>query len=117
MSQEHQIPMTAFDEMVSDGQLQMMKASMPYLSGNGQRFLSLYTKFLELKHTLDLFSRPGTDMAACEQPAPEAANPVNMLNDIRRFCDPQTQKNIDQMMNMMVMIQMMEVFREEPPQK
>ncbi|MFQ8688933.1 MAG: hypothetical protein ACLRVB_12365 [Blautia sp.] len=112
MNQGYVTPMTPLDEMVSDGNLQMLKASMPYLPGSGQRFLSFYTKFLELKHTVDLFSRSGTDMTACEVPSSPSANPVNMLNDIRRFCDPSTQKNIDQIMNMMVMVQMMEVMKE-----
>lgn len=113
MSQEHQIPMTALDEMVSDGSLQMLKASLPYLSGNGQRILSLCTKFLEFKHTIDLFSRQGSDLSACEIPPSSASDPMSMLNDIRRFCGPKTQGNIDQLINILVMVQMLEVFRED----
>ncbi len=114
MSQEHSIPMTTLDEMVCDGSLQMLKASLPYLSGNGQRILSVCTKFLEFKHTMDLFSHPGADLSACEIPPASSLDPMSMLNDIRRFCGPRTQENIDQMINLLVMVQMLEVFHADP---
>ena len=113
MSQEHNIPMTALDEMVSDNNLQILKASLPYMSANGQKFLSLFTKFLELKHTMDLFSCQNGDLTACEIPSAQAADPMSMLNDIRRFCGPKTQGNIDQLINMVVMIQMLEIFHSD----
>ena len=113
MCQEYHTPMTALDEMVSDGNLQMLKASMPYLPGSGQRFLSFYTKLLELKHTMELFSRP-QDLTACELSSASTVDPASMLNDIRRFCDPNMQKNIDQVLNMLVMVELIETFKDEP---
>ena len=50
-------PMTPLDQMVSGESLQLLKAAVPYLPQQGQRILSVYAKFAELKNTLALFSQ------------------------------------------------------------
>ncbi len=109
--------MTSLDEIVSDGTLQMLKASLPYLPAKGQKLFSLCAKFLEFKHTVDLFSRSTPELSACELPGAPAVDPMSMLNDIRRFCGPGTRGTIDQLINLLVLAQMMELFRqtEESP--
>ena len=37
-------PMTDLDQMVSDDQIQILKAAIPYVSPSGQRLLSVYSK-------------------------------------------------------------------------
>ena len=62
---------------------------------------------------MELFSRP-QDLTACELSSASTVDPASMLNDIRRFCDPNMQKNIDQVLNMLVMVELIETFKDEP---
>ncbi|MGI6071238.1 MAG: hypothetical protein ACOYBE_12580 [Blautia sp.] len=107
---ENSYPMTPFDEMVGSDQVQMLKAALPYLPVQGQRFVSVYAKFMELKNTMSLFSGPMQSMAACD--AQKSADPLSMLNDIRRFCHGKSKEQLDQLTEAMAMIQMLEVFQE-----
>ena len=57
------------DEMVSEDSIEMLKAALPYLSPQGQSFISVFAKFLELKiHSGSSGLQPGTRRSA---PSPE----------------------------------------------
>lgn len=103
-------PMTPFDEMVSDDNVQMLKAAIPYLSIPGQRFLSLYVKTAELLHTLTLFDGGVSAMEACH--AAPSPSPEDMLNDIRKFCSGEARNRIDQVLQTITMIQMIDLFEQ-----
>lgn len=107
---ENSYPMTPFDEMVGSDQVQMLKAALPYLPRQGQHFVSIYAKFMELQNTLSLFSGTMQSMSACDTQKP--TDPVSMLNDIRRFCHGESKNQIDRFVDAMAMIQMLELFQE-----
>lgn len=48
--------MTPFDQLISTQSLQILKLLIPYTPPENQRFLAVYTKFLELQHTIDFFN-------------------------------------------------------------
>lgn len=103
------ISQTPLDQMVSDDQSQMLKAALPYLPQSGQRFVSLYTKIQELSNTLRLFASTGQDISICEQP-PQSTSPLEMIQDIRRFCYGNSRNQLDRMCNMMSMIQIIQLM-------
>lgn len=54
--------MTPFDQLISTQSLQILKLLIPYTPPENQRFLAVYTKFLELQHTIDFFQRFHSDV-------------------------------------------------------
>lgn len=104
-------PMTDLDQMVSDDQIQILKAAIPYVSSSGQRLLSVYSKMRELQNTLTLFPQENSQMRICGTDA--QMQPMDLLNEIRPFCSGQTQERIDQIIQMFAMLQMIELFQEQ----
>ena len=90
------ISQTALDQMVSSDQTQLIKAAVPYLPPSARQIISLYTKLEELSNTMALFSSERADMQICEN---TAADPVEMLQDIRRFSYGKSRQKVDQLTN------------------
>ncbi len=105
------VSQTPLDQMVSDDRSQMLKAALPYLPQNGQRIVSLYTKVQELSNTLRLFSSAKQDISICAQP--QSASPLEMIQDIRRFCYGDSRRRLDQMCNMMSMVQIVQLMNSD----
>lgn len=111
MSDQKSDAITMLDQMVSEDRIQIMKAALPYVPANGQKMFSVFAKVLELQNTLSMFSQPQSEMKICATSS-EPVNPMDMLQDLRRFCNGGTQKKIDNMINMMVMMQMFEMTQD-----
>ncbi len=110
MDQQKNTPMTDLDQMVSDDQIQILKAAIPYVSSSGQRLLSIYSKVRELQNTLTLFPQKNADMRICGTNAD--MQPLDILNEIRPFCSGPAQERIDQIIQMFAMLQMLELFQD-----
>lgn len=108
MDQE-QISQTTLDQMVSNDKSQMLKAAVPYLPPKGQQILSLYTKIQELKNTMELFSGKRPSMEICTAPT---ADPMEMLQGIRRFSYGDSARNLDQLTNMLAFVEMLKIMNE-----
>lgn len=111
MSQQENTPMTDLDQMVSDDRIQILKAAIPYVSPNGQRILSIYSKVQELQNTIRLLPKDNGDMRICGSDAEASMPPLEILNEIRPFCSESVQKNIDQIIQIFAMLQMAELFQ------
>lgn len=90
---EEATPMTPLDQMVSGEPLQILKAAVPYLPRQGQRFLSVYAKFAELKNTVALFSRP-REMSAMSQPERAPMPPLALLEELSRYGGGALRENV-----------------------
>lgn len=108
MEQEN-VVQTAFDQLVSDENSQMLKAVIPYLSFSGQRILAAYAKTRELYNTIQMFSSPQNDVQICGS---RSADPMGMLNDIRKFSYGQSRKQLDQAVNMFAILEVMMTMNE-----
>lgn len=108
MDQE-QISQTTLDQMVSNDKSQMLKAAVPYLPPKGQQILSLYAKIQELKNTMELFSDKRPSMEICTAPA---ADPMEMLQEIRRFSYGDSARNLDQLTSMLAFVEMLKIMNE-----
>lgn len=86
-------PMTPLDQMVSGESLQLLKAAVPYLPQQGQRILSVYAKFAELKNTLTLFSQP-REMSAMSQPERREPPPMEFLEELSRYSSGAFRENV-----------------------
>lgn len=107
------IAQTALDQMVGTDQGQLLKALIPYLPPREQQVLSLYAKAREFSNTVSLF---GSQSQPMRMQAAPAAQPVDMLNDLRRYCFGNTRRTLDQITNMMAMVEMIKVMNSAVPE-
>lgn len=94
---------TIFDEKIQSRELQILKTALPYMNGTRQRGILTLIKSMELKKSLDLISSDDTSLSICSTDNP-AENTLNMLNDIRQFCNEKDQENIDMLLNIFSML-------------
>ena len=109
--EEHNI----LDEMISEDQVEILKAAMPYLPAQGQRFISVYAKFLELSNTIRLFLRPQADMQMHAQEQ-FTADPLEMLSACSKVCRGPAKERIETLINTMAMLQLFELSQDVPKQ-
>lgn len=109
--EQEMIAQTAFDQLVCSEQSQMLKALIPYLTLRGQQILSTYTKAQELQNTMRMFGQ--TRVQEIETCGAETTDPLEILENIRKFSYGQTRKQLDQISNMMIMMQLLQTMNEE----
>lgn len=107
--EQEAIAQTMLDQLVTDENSQMLKALVPYLSFYGQRILAAYTKTQELRNTLQLFARSQNDVQICSS---RPTDPLELLNDIRKFSYGENRKQLDQAVNMFVMLEVLMTMNE-----
>ena len=96
------ISQTALDQLVCSEQSQMLKALIPYTSSGNQQFLALYAKLMEFQNTvaLQICSLKGE------------TDPLEMLEDIRKFSYGKSRHQLDQIKDILVMIQLLKTINE-----
>lgn len=104
------------DEMVSEDSIEMLKAALPYLPVQGQSFVSVFAKFLELKNTLRLFRSASSSTEICAQ-SREKSSPLEMLSACSSVCHGHTKEQLDNMIQTLTMIQMFELSQNPLPPK
>ena len=107
------IAQTALDQMVGTDQGQLLKALIPYLPLREQQLFSLYAKAKEFSNTVNLF---GSQAQPMRMQAVSASQPVDILNDLRRYCFGNTRRTLDQITNMMAMVEMIKVMNSTVPE-
>ena len=93
---------TAFDEKTQNKDLQILKTALPYLNGPRQKGILTLIKTMELKKSIDLIDSDDTSLSICSTDNP-MENTLNMLSDIRKFCNEREQEHIDMMLNVFSM--------------
>lgn len=106
--QNHDI--TSFDSFIQDNQLHILKTALPYINISEQRFLSVYVKLLELKNTIHFYQSDEETLSACSLQKKDG-NLFEFLQDIRKYCPPDKQEFIDQMLNFSNMYQMFQTYQ------
>ena len=101
---------TALDQLVCSEQSQMLKALIPYTSSQSQKFLALYAKLTELQNTFALFRGAQNDVQICSMKG--KTDPLEMLEDIRKFSYGQSRQQLNQIKDMLVMLQLLKTISE-----
>ena len=78
---------TKFDSMVSNKQMQLIKAVIPYINNNAGNYIGMYIKFIELQNTINLFKY----IQNTDKP-PEI---TEMLDDICDFLDDNEKETLE----------------------
>ena len=101
---------TALDQLVCSEQSQMLKALIPYTSSQSQQFFALYAKLMELQNTVALFRGGQNDVQICSLKG--ETDPLEMLEDIRKFSYGKSRHQLDQIKDILVMIQLLKTINE-----
>lgn len=102
-------PMTPLDTLVSDDNLQMMKAALPYLPPRQARMLAVLAKFQELKNTLSMQPSRSDAIQAMSTSAP--LDDDALLKALKTYGGErgkQMVNNVQQMKDMFQLISMMQ---------
>ena len=94
-------PMTPFDSMVTPPYLYSLKLMLPYTPQSMQRFMAIYIKFLELRHTMEYFHGFSSHGPS-----------FRIIDELKPFMEPGEKEMMEQMEAMMNMIEMMQGMQE-----
>lgn len=116
----------AFDTLYTNNHIQILKVLLPYFDSKGRKHLAVLIKFMELRYTLEYFSRHAAlDAASCEGRRESGKQPdiVKIFEQIKNFCTPSERAMFDQLANMKKsmemyeeMMSMMQMFSQLMPE-
>lgn len=86
--------LTAIDQVANRNHLQLVKAAIPYLPPENQRMVSVCVKMMELQNVAAFYNRSSDRVSACSSGA-EPPGIVDILSDIRNYCEGEEQEMID----------------------
>ena len=101
---------TALDQITGSDTTQLLKAAVPYLPPKAQQFFSVYAKARELSNTINTFSGQKQD-SQLHAASLNMTDPLDALNDIRRFCYGKSRQQLDQILNTMAIFQMAQLMK------
>ncbi|MCI7812636.1 MAG: hypothetical protein SO016_07760 [Lachnospiraceae bacterium] len=112
MSQDMpKFPQTAIDQIANEGHLTLLKAAIPYLRSDSQKSLAIYAKILELGNIVRFFAQPAPEMSICSE-SDENISVLDMLNDLRSFCDESEKEMMDFCIHMIQTVQNLSSYQE-----
>lgn len=110
--EQHFLSQTALDQMAGSDTTQFLKASVPYLPPKAQQFFAIYAKTRELSNTLHLFAKTNRENQMCASSLP-CNDPLEALEDIRRFCYGESRNHLDQMINILAFFQILQLINSD----
>jgi hypothetical protein len=108
------IMLTALDQVANQNHLQLFKAIVPYLQPTQQKTFSLVIKMMEMQNVMQFFQRDQCVVSACSA-ASEETSMLDILNDIRSYCEENEQKMIDQWIQIISAMELYSIFAQSPP--
>lgn len=92
---------TAFDNIISNRELQIIKSALPYIPVGEQKFISIFVKFQELKNTMNLYDQSSDgSVGICSTSNDTISNLSDMVNSIKVFCTDSEKEELDLLYNM-----------------
>ena len=111
MDRDNQNVMTTFDTLIQSKELLILKAAIPYLSGNSQKMLSVFSKYYELMKTIEISRGENSSLAMCSvNPQTPTEKPLQLLQDIRCYCSESEKETIDFFLDFFQMYETYENF-------
>lgn len=108
MDEPQEPKMTPFDQMLSDDNLQLLKASIPYAPLQMQGVLSIFAKFKELQHVCSISRRP----PAMRMMSQESGTALpEMLQDIGRYTNGNMKETFESLSNTFAMMEMFQTLQ------
>lgn len=96
---------TKFDSIVTNRQMQLAKAVIPYIDNRLGIFIGMYIKFKELQNASHM--NPSVTVSAMNTDKHNDGNNMqDLLNDLKDFMDDEQRETIDTILSMMEMMNM-----------
>lgn len=92
--------LTPFDEATSSRELQILKTLLPFIPISQQRQLALIIELLQMQRTLNYIDSASNLLTAQNLPE-ESDNRIAMLSAVKKFCSPEDQETIDNIINIL----------------
>lgn len=103
--ENEQLKQTKFDSMVTNRNMQLAKAVIPYIDNRMGNYLGMYIKFKELQNAAHINS--SVAVAAMNADKHNGCSGIeNMFEDIKEFLSDDERETIDTIMTMMEMMNM-----------
>ena len=96
--------------MVTNKNMQLIKAVIPYINNNLGNYIGMYIKFKELQNAIRINSNIAISVMNCDK---HSNNIENMFEDIKDFLNDDQRETIDTMMTMMEMMSMDDVTMQD----
>lgn len=109
MSEDSSVKLTPIDQIANSGNLQMMKALLPYMARSGQHQMAILIKAMEINNVLSFYQHP-SDVSASSLDTKHIST-MDMLQDIRSYLNGPEQSMIDQCLNMFQMMNLYNSFQ------
>ena len=103
--------LTALDQIANQNHLQLIKAVLPYIQPGSQRTLSVCIKVMELQNILQFYAHGDYCVNACSVSG-ETPQLLDVLTDIRNYCDPGEQEMIDQCIQLLTAMELYSMFSQ-----
>lgn len=95
----------AFDTLYTNNHIQILKILLPHFDSKGRKRLAILIKFMELRYTMEYFSR---HTAEDERDGTKQPDIVRIFEQIKNFCTPSERAMFDQLANLKKSMEMYE---------
>lgn len=103
--------LTPIDQIANQNHLQLIKAALPYVQSSSQKTLSVMIKMMELQNILHFYSKSSAVIHACNTES-EHAGILDMLTEIRSYCEGEEQKLLDQWIQIASALELYSIFSQ-----
>ncbi|MCD7817786.1 MAG: hypothetical protein LUH07_01870 [Lachnospiraceae bacterium] len=107
--------LTKLDQIANQNHLLLLKAIIPHLPANRQKSFSILIKMMEMQNILKFYNRnPGSIRACDTSDSKETSSGIlDILADIRNYCDEEDQEMIDQALQTISMIELYSLLAQQ----
>jgi len=98
----------SFDTIYTNNHIRILKVLLPYFDPNSQKKLAIMIKFMELRYTMDYFSRHTPAFPAGFNGSAQQPDIVRIFEQIKNFCTPSERAMFEQLANMKKSMEMYE---------
>lgn len=104
--ENQQFKQTKFDSMVTNRQMQLVKAVIPYIDNQLGNFIGMFVKLQEMQNALKINSNVTVSAMNADKPGGKSQM-ENLFDDIKEFLGDEERDTIDSIMTMMEMMKTM----------
>ncbi len=102
---------TPLDQIANQNHLHLIKAFLPYVASGNQRTLSILIKMMEIQNVISFYQKNTSVVTACSASS-ESPDLLDILNDIRNYCEEKEQALLDQWIQILSVMELSSIFSQ-----
>lgn len=111
MDNKETVHASALDKAITTNNILMLKTMIPYVSGDKQKFISVYVKYLELMNTISYFGSNKIPYSTTDE-TPAHLDLFDLLSEIKPFLSRRDQDLVDSFANMAQVMKMYDSYKD-----